>query len=60
MVMEGCRVGARMKAEVHVVVLQFADAAGRGAELTPPPFHQHDMPHLRMKVTADIMRQRVD
>lgn len=40
-------------------VLQFADAAGRGVELSPPPFGQRDMPDLRIKVTADIMAGEV-
>ena len=39
--------------------LQFADAAGRGVELTPPPFRQADMPNLRIKVTADILAGKV-
>ena len=40
-------------------VPQFADAAGRGVPLTPPPFSQLDMPKLRAKVTSDIMAQKV-
>ncbi len=40
---------------VCLMWLQFADAAARGVDLTPPPFAQADLPSLRIKVTADIM-----
>lgn len=60
------RLGDLLSTLMHIAVMltcgcgmQFADAASRGMELTPAPFHQSDMPHLRIKVTADIMQKWV-
>jgi hypothetical protein len=54
-----CCQEARSFPHLSSFLLQFADAAGRGVELSPPPFRQADMPNLRIKVTSDIMAGKV-